>query len=70
MKVQQVQKTAIEWIGYEPEGGMLQVEYSDHSVCRYMNVPVWIFHDLLASRAQEMFLNRHIKKRFRMMRVC
>lgn len=66
---QMVLSTEIEWIGYEKNTRMLQVEFLSGSVYQYDNVPEHLYYDFLAASSYGHFLDEEIKGRFNYRKV-
>jgi hypothetical protein len=66
---QMVVSSEIEWIGYEPKRGMLQVEFIEGRIYQYDGVPEPIYHAFLAASSYGEFFETRIKNHYSTRRV-
>lgn len=64
-----VQSTALASVGYSKRLQILEIEFANGAVYRYVDVPRSIYHGLMSAESKTRFYHAHIKKRFRSMRV-
>jgi len=51
-------------IGYDPDTGSLEVEFTNGSVYEYKNVPLLVYEELMKASSHGAYLNREIKNAF------
>ena len=56
-------------IGYSKRLRALEVEFRDGSIYRYADVPRSLYRQLMAAESKAGFYNRHVRKKFRSVRV-
>ena len=56
-----VESSNIESIGYDSNSKILEIEFNDHSVYRYYEVPEDVYDELMASESKGSYLFRKIK---------
>ena len=56
-----VESRMIESIGYEADTQMLEVEFKDHRVYQYSDVPITVYNDLMEADSVGGYFHRHIK---------
>jgi hypothetical protein len=59
-----VDSTAIHWLAYFTNGGVLDVSFSQGSTYRYFNVPLQMVVNLLMASSPGAYYNVHFKGRF------
>lgn len=69
MERQRVSSTNIRSIGYDPDRGTLEVEFSNSAVYQYYNVPETVHTSLLRASSKGRYLNDHIKDRYRFRKI-
>jgi hypothetical protein len=61
---QMVLSKEIEWVGYEKNRNMLQVEFLTGSVYQYDNVPEFVFYDFLNASSHGRFFETEVKNKY------
>jgi hypothetical protein len=56
-----VESSNIESIGYDSNSKILEIEFNDHSVYRYYEVPEDVYDELMASESKGSYFFRKIK---------
>ena len=56
-------------VGYSKRLRALEIEFRDGSIYRYADVPRSLYRQLIESESKAGFYNRHIRKKFRSVRV-
>jgi len=59
-----VQSASLASVGYDPQHGVLEVEFRNGRQYRYFAVPRRLFEALMSSSSKGAFLNTHIKSGF------
>jgi KTSC domain len=54
--------------GYDERSRTLEVEFTNGSIYQYLDVPVGVYHELLAAESLGRYLNEHIRNRYRYLR--
>src|SRR5436190_9918044 len=62
---QRVESTAIAKIGYSKRRHILEIEFVNGAVYRYLDVPVTIYRDLMSSESKARFYDSNIKRHYR-----
>jgi hypothetical protein len=62
---QPVESTAIARIGYSKRRHILEIEFANGAVYRYLDVPVSIYRDLMASESKARFYDSNIRRHYR-----
>jgi KTSC domain len=62
---QAVQSTAIAKIGYSKRRHMLEIEFVNGAVYRYLDVPVTVYRDLMSSESKARFYDSNIRRHYR-----
>ena len=62
---QDVQSSAIAKIGYSKRRHILEIEFVNGAVYRYLDVPVAIYRDLMSAESKARFYDSDIKKHYR-----
>ena len=58
---QPVESTSIASVGYQADGGTLEIEFRNGAVYRYAEVPVEIFEQMLVAKSKGQYLHRFIR---------
>lgn len=66
---QPVQSSALVTVGYSQRLHALEIEFHDGSIYRYLDVPRSLHRGLLTAESKAGFYNRHLRGRFRCLRV-
>jgi hypothetical protein len=61
---QAVQSTAIAKIGYSKRRHMLEIEFVNGAVYRYLDVPVTVYRDLMSSESKARFYDSNIRRHY------
>jgi hypothetical protein len=64
-----VQSSALASVGYSKRLRVLEVEFTNGAVYRYVGVPRRLYHDLMSAESKARFYHANIKKKFRSVRV-
>jgi KTSC domain len=62
---QSVESTAIAKIGYSKRRHILEIEFVNGAVYRYLDVPVTVYRDLMSSESKARFYDSNIKRHYR-----
>lgn len=64
-----VQSSALSRVGYSNRRQILEVEFANGAVYRYVEVPRSIYHGLMSAESKARYYHLKIKKKFRSTRV-
>jgi KTSC domain-containing protein len=62
---QPVESTAIAKIGYSKRRHILEIEFVNGAVYRYLDVPVTVYRDLMSSESKARFYDSNVKRHYR-----
>jgi len=62
---QPVESTAIAKIGYSKRRHILEIEFVNGAVYRYLDVPVTVYHDLMSAESKARFYDSNVKRHYR-----
>jgi KTSC domain len=62
---QPVQSTAIAKVGYSKRRHILEIEFVNGAVYRYLDVPTTIYRDLMSAESKARFYDSNIRKHYR-----
>jgi len=62
---QSVQSSAIAKVGYSKRRHILEIEFVNGAVYRYLDVPVAVYRDLLSAESKARFYDSNIRKHYR-----
>jgi KTSC domain len=62
---QEVQSTAIAKIGYSKRRHILEIEFVNGAVYRYLDVPTIIYRDLMSAESKARFYDSNIRRHYR-----
>lgn len=62
---QPVQSSAIAKIGYSKRRHILEIEFVNGAVYRYLDVPVVVYRDLMSSKSKARFYDSNIRRHYR-----
>ena len=62
---QQVQSTVIAKVGYSKRRHILEIEFVNGAVYRYLDVPVTVYHDLMSAESKARFYDSNVRKHYR-----
>src|ERR671919_1609164 len=62
---QSVQSSAIAKVGYSKRRHILEVEFINGAVYRYLDVPVTVYRDLMSAESKASFYDSNIRKHYR-----
>jgi hypothetical protein len=62
---QTVESTAIAKIGYSKRRHILEIEFVNGAVYRYLDVPVTVYRDLMSSESKARFYDSNIRRHYR-----
>lgn len=69
MNVIPVESATLASVGYERDGGMLQLEFRSRAVYLYYAVPAEVHQALLAAESKGAYFNRAIRGRYQFVRI-
>ena len=58
---QPVESTSIASIGYQAAGGILELEFRNGAIYRYVEVPAAVFEQMLVAKSKGQYLHRFIR---------
>ncbi len=64
-----VQSTAIAAVGYSKRRHILEIEFVNGAIYRYLDVPSSMYRDLMSAESQARFYDFNIKKKYRSVRI-
>ena len=64
-----VRSSALATVGYSKRRHILEVEFINGAIYRYLDVPASVHRDLLAAPSKARFYDNNIRRRFRSLRV-
>lgn len=70
MERAQVKSSSLRSIGFDPDKGVLEVEFQRGGVYQYFGVPEAMFGQLMLASSKGTFFNRYIEDRFSYTRVA
>jgi len=62
---QSVQSTAIAKVGYSKRRHILEIEFVNGAVYRYLDVPLLVYRELMSAQSKARFYDSNIKKHYR-----
>jgi hypothetical protein len=62
---QSVQSSAIAKVGYSKRRHILEIEFVNGAVYRYLDVPVTVYRDLMSAESKARFYDSNIRKHYR-----
>jgi len=62
---QSVQSSAIAKVGYSKRRHILEIEFVNGAVYRYLDVPVMVYRDLMSAESKARFYDSTIRKHYR-----
>src|SRR6266516_145633 len=60
-----VQSTAIAAVGYSKRRHILEIEFANRAIYRYLDVPSSVYRDLMSAESQARFYDFNIQKKYR-----
>jgi lysyl-tRNA synthetase class 2 len=66
---QRVDSTAIAKVGYSKRRHILEIEFANGAVYRYLDVPASVYRDLMSAESKARYYDFNIKKKYRSDRV-
>ena len=66
---QPVESTAIAKIGYSKRRHILEIEFANGAVYRYLDVPASVYRDLMSAESKARYYDFNIRKKYRSDRV-
>ena len=66
---QPVESTAIAKIGYSKRRHILEIEFVNCAVYRYLDVPVTVYRDLISAESKARFYDSNIRRHYRSVMV-
>ena len=64
MKTITVDSTTLRTVGYDAERQLLQIEFQNHSIYQYFDVPATIFEELMQAPSKGAYFNRSMRPKF------
>jgi KTSC domain-containing protein len=64
MKTTAVDSTTLRTIGYDAERQLLQIEFQNHSIYQYFDVPEAVYEELIHSPSKGTYFNQCIRSEF------
>ncbi len=64
MRRKQVSPESLKSVSYQPDGGVLEVEFKNGRIYRYLRVPRQVYHGLLKAPSHGAYFNERIKSDF------
>jgi KTSC domain len=64
-----VQSSAIAAVGYSKRSHVLEIEFVNGAIYRYLDVPPDVYHDLLAAKSKARFYDQNIRAKYRSVHV-
>lgn len=64
-----VRSSCMRSVGYDPDSHVLEIEFSEGAVYRYIGVPALVHVALLAAPSKGLYLDGHIKPRYRCLKA-
>ncbi len=61
---QPVESSAIAKVGYSKRHHILEIEFINGAVYRYLDVPAMVYHDLMAAESKARFYDSNIKRHY------
>jgi len=62
---QSVQSSAIAKVGYSKRRHILEIEFANGAVYRYLDVPVMVYRDLMSAESKARFYDSNIRRHYR-----
>src|SRR5438094_5265650 len=62
---QPVESSAIAKVGYSKRRHILEIEFANGAVYRYLDVPTTVYRDLMSAESKARFYDSNIKRRYR-----
>jgi len=69
MQREPVESSALAAVGYSKRLQALEIEFRDGLVYRYLAVPIPVHRELLSAESKTRFYNRHVRGKYRCLRV-
>lgn len=66
---QPIESSAVAAVGYSKRLHALEIEFRDGLIYRYTDVPVSLYHDLIAAESKTRFYNLNVKGKYHCLRV-
>jgi hypothetical protein len=66
---QHVDSTAIAKVGYSKRRHVLEIEFANGAIYRYLDVPPSVYHDLISAGSKARFYDFNIKGKYRSLHV-
>lgn len=64
-----VESSHISAIGYDPDNGVLQIEFTDGKLYEYYDVPQYVYDDFYYSESKGRYAQQNIYKFYRQSRI-
>ena len=69
MERTRVSSSNIRLIGYDPENGILEVEFLNGGVYQYLSVPQTVYERLMVASSKGRFVSAHIRDGYRTRKI-
>jgi hypothetical protein len=66
---QRVDSTAIAKVGYSKRRHILEIEFTNHAIYRYLDVPSSVYRDLISAESKARYYDFNIRGKYRSVRV-
>ncbi|MFS2223940.1 KTSC domain-containing protein [Pantoea sp. B65] len=70
MKRRNVNSSKIHTVGYDMDNKLLEIEFQQREVYRYQQVPLTVFHLLMAARSKGQYFDENIKNQYPFRKVA
>ena len=64
-----VRSTNILSVGYEAESAILEIEFRNGGLYKYLNVPQTVYDEFMAAPSHGSYFHRHIKNRYKWVKI-
>lgn len=64
-----VNSSNLESVGYDPQTRVLEIEFKDHSIYQYQNVPQSVHKELMEAESHGKYFAKFIRNVYQYMRV-
>ena len=65
IRLQPVESTAIAKVGYSKRRHILEIEFVNGAVYRYLDVPITVYRDLISAESKARFYDSNIRRHYR-----
>ena len=64
-----VESSTLASASHDAQSAVLELQFRNGAVYRYMPVPLWVYRDLLDARSKGAYFNQNIRRRYAYQRV-